>query len=526
MENSLETKKDLEIKAKQLIDNSPCEAISIYQTIYKHHNDVFNNWDAFFVMKAMRNCPTIDLDWCYEIVNKFREEKVCNIYGWLILDKCVKGKTRLELLENEKYIESLIEICPQKNLIENNSFPCPTTISVFKLCDAHSENLFNARKINELLSKINYEFLSNSPQTIDTEKRGSVELASDLEKYFALKTKALIKLNDYSSCKELCKIALNKIAVFHYDNDMWFKMRIGLCEEGLGNTSVSEQIFQELLSSKSGSNKWFLYRDLSQIYFDNDDFEKSWKYAVMATFFDNEPHFFIGLYLLQARILFKLKRTSEAALLSELIASILNEQQWNDRLEYNKLFNYFGTNRNNVRPVQEVIKDLKKFWIKEKYGENAKVEGIIISIHPNGKFGKIKDNKGEIIPFSKKDFTTRIKDLNIYKEAKVKFFLMKNYDNKDVAEQIELADQKTTEQTPIKKKIYNQLLEGEVIKILHNNERGKAGFIKCNEVQHYFSVPTTFNLSTVIDLGTRVTFEVIPGKEDKKDLVKIKNIIL
>ena len=31
-------------------------------------------------------------------------------------------------------------------------------------------------------------------QTIETQERGAVELSSDLEKYFALKTKALLKL--------------------------------------------------------------------------------------------------------------------------------------------------------------------------------------------------------------------------------------------------------------------------------------------------------------------------------------------
>src|SRR5690606_19782904 len=151
------------------------------------------------------------------------------------------------------------------------------------------------------------------------------------EKFFSLKTKALIKLEMYEECKELAELALQKLNKFHTDNDLWFKMRIALSEEGLGNHEASEHQLSELLSSRAGSNKWFLYRDLAEVCFEKGENEKAWKYAVDATFHGNEPGFMIKLYMLQAKILYKLVRSDDGKLMAELIAAILKEEGWKEK---------------------------------------------------------------------------------------------------------------------------------------------------------------------------------------------------
>jgi len=249
------TKRELEDQAKALILPNPEEAVKLYHEIYDTFQEQFNNWDAFYAIKALRASTINELKWASDLVEKYKEEKVCNLYGWLVFDKCIKGKNRSEILSYKNYISKLPEICLQKNLKEENSFPCPTTISVLKLCDAHAENLFNARKINDLLNGLDYRLLSDKAKTIETQERGEVELSSDLEKYFALKTKALFKLGEYESCIEFCNIGLNTLSKFHYNNDLWFRMRIALSEDKLGNHIQSEVLFQELLSSKAGSDK-------------------------------------------------------------------------------------------------------------------------------------------------------------------------------------------------------------------------------------------------------------------------------
>ncbi len=440
----METKRDFEAKAKALITTNPDEAIKLYHELWETFPDQFNAWDAFYTVKAMRASKSPNLTWANELAEKYKGDRVGNLYGWLIFDKCVKGKNRTELLANESLIACLINLAPQKSLKEDDAFPCPTTISILKLCDAHAENLFNARRINELLSELDYSIMSDKSKTIETQERGEVELSSDLEKYFALKTKALLKLGEFESCKEYCKKGLEVIQKFHYNNDLWFKMRIALSEDKLGNHETSENIFQELLTSKAGNDKWFLYRDIAEVYFEQKDFAKAWKYAVDAAFYGNEPHFLIGLYLLQARILFKLERPIEGKILSELIAAILKEQQWNDKTEYSKLFTYYNIDRTTLPTVNEIIKKARKFWQNERYGSKPKLKGTIISIHKNGKIGRIKDQNGNLVGFHKKDLVKKMKSIENLTGATVEFFIMESYDRKNIAENITITEQSAT----------------------------------------------------------------------------------
>jgi hypothetical protein len=255
----METKRDIEEKAKGLFVAKPDEALKLYRLLYENYSEEFNEWDAFFTIKTMRVSNNIDLDWAHELVLKFKNEKVSNLYGWLIFDKCVKGQNKNGILSNDKHIQNLHLLSNQKNLQLDDTYPCPTTISILKLCDANAENLFNAKRINELLNCLDYNLLSKKSTTRETVERGDIEIASDFEKYFALKTKALFKLSEYTDCIQSCKIALDTISDFHYNNDLWFKMRIALSEDKLGNHELSETLLQELLSSRAGNDKWFLY---------------------------------------------------------------------------------------------------------------------------------------------------------------------------------------------------------------------------------------------------------------------------
>ena len=42
------SKRDIELKAKSLVESSPQEAVLLYQKLWSEFNNEFNNWDAFF----------------------------------------------------------------------------------------------------------------------------------------------------------------------------------------------------------------------------------------------------------------------------------------------------------------------------------------------------------------------------------------------------------------------------------------------------------------------------------------------
>lgn len=434
----METKEEIASKAKALMETDPDRASELYSGLWNEYPEQCDVWDAFYTMKAMRRASSPNLLLAGKIIEKFKEdEKVQNLYAWLVFDRCVKNKNRNELIKNEKIISNLVRLVPQKKLKEDDRFPCPVTIAVFKLCDAHAENFFHAGKIKTLLSTLNPEIMSDKVKTLSTPERGDIELPSDLEKYYSLMTKALFKLGEFESCKTLCNEALEMISKLHFNNDLWFNMRIALSEEALGNHEASEQRLKKLLKSKAGNDKWFLYRDISEIYFEQKEYEKAWKYAVEAAFYGNEPHFLIGLYLLQVRILYKLQRVEQGRILAELIAAILKEQQWNDA-DYLKLFNFYKIDRSNLLSVVEIMKIVRRFWQQERYGHLTKQVGEIVSIHKNGKKGKIKIRNGETMDFYKKDLVKRMKTIESLDGAQVEFYVMESFDGNHKAEQIEI----------------------------------------------------------------------------------------
>lgn len=63
--------------------------------------------------------------------------------------------------------------------------------------------------------------------------------------------------------------------------------------------------------------------------------------------------------------------------------------------------------------------------------------------------------------------------------------------------------------------------QGEVVRILHDNERGKVGFLSSNGKEYYFSVGSSFHLTPKIVIGSIVNFKIIPATAEKKEQIRI-----
>lgn len=68
-------------------------------------------------------------------------------------------------------------------------------------------------------------------------------------------------------------------------------------------------------------------------------------------------------------------------------------------------------------------------------------------------------------------------------------------------------------------------LQGEIIKLLHDNERGKDGFIKSEDNEFYFSASPNWHLTTELTVGKKVVFKVIPAEDGKKEQTRILKLI-
>lgn len=433
-------KRDLEQQAKSLKDSNPSEAIKIYHEIWKDYNAEFNGWDAFFTIQTLRkiDCSNAEIDWALELADKFPEERVTNLLGWLVFDKLVKHANKQELINNELKILKMAQIVPQKNLSEIKSYPCPVTMSLLNLAKNYSKP-FNKNKVQQILDLINPDFLSPKENTRNEDSEDSY--SSDFERYVSLNSKLLIKLEKFSECIKWCEIGLRKLESFHGNNDLWFKMRIALSEDKLGNHEKGEKLLNEIVSSRVGSDKWFIYKEISEIYFEQKEYSKAWTLSLEALYHGNDPKFLSGLLLLQAKILFKLNRGEEGKLFAELIAAIIKEYNWGERQIYSRLFSYYKINFENLLPLNDLFFKVQKFGDAERYKDFPISNGTIISVHKNGKIGRIKDELGIIIDFHKKDLKKKLRSIENLKGSQVKFYCIKSVSGAIRAESIEVLSQ-------------------------------------------------------------------------------------
>ena len=438
----METKRELQIKANLLIDSSPKESIAIGEKIWNDFEgtDEFNLYDALQVLKATKNDSEVDFDFIFAVAKKFSDkEEVINRFKWFAFQKYLKNKKNIALLPNEVNINKMLLLTSQSNLREDDTYPCPYTIATIELAKGHSKNLFNGKKVNEYLDKLNPILLSkkNNNYVKDGEE---VKVASDLESYYALKTKALLKIEQFADCKSLCELALNDLEEFHYNNDLWFQMRIALCYEKLGELEKSEELFQKLLSTKAGNDKWFLYYDIADLYYHQNNLEKALKHSINATFYGTDLDKMNGLLLLQIRIFVKLKRLDDGKIIAELVASIIKKYDLKVKQDYDNLFKYFGIDFQNCKEFNIIYKIAHHLWVLERYKGLYEITGEIISINPNGKFGKITTLDNRTFSFHKRHFNEKQRNINGLKDSKVTFVEMKSFDGKKVAENIKILE--------------------------------------------------------------------------------------
>jgi len=505
----MQTKREIEEKARGLISTNPEEAVALYKEILSNYSAEFNDWDAFYTLKALKSLKNIerrDIVFAQDIVKNYNTEKVQHNYGWLIHSHYIKNKKNDQIIRFEDLIQTLPDFSPQINRNKDNTYPCPTTISLFKLCDIYSENAFNAKKINDTLNKLDYNLLSTQPSnTINNEKGESIH-ASDFEKYISYKTKALLKLGEYKYCLDLCQIALTKLKKFHNNNDMWFKMRIALSEHKIGNQEKAKELLVELINTKKGNDKWYLYKNIADILYENKDYQTAWKYSIEAATTGNDPQYMIQLFLLQARILFILNRKEEGKIFAELIASILKEQDWKVKEEYKKLLNFYNISQDNLISVKDLMKELCALLDNERYYGLEKNNGDITWIHPSGKKGKITDSHGNKYHFHKKHIENLKNPLDKYKGHPVEFYLVERVNGEFVPEKIQIKEiDLTEEQKSLIGKEFKGIVKnitdyGVFIRLENNND----GLLHKNNMSN--SLANTF--TTTLQLGNSISVQV------------------
>ena len=402
----------------------------------------------------------------YDIeINSETNERILNSYGWLLWSKYKSENSNVSNSENENdYFEEdeetldninfhydkneliqRIEILIPILLNINNDYSKTLTSNLFSIVlkSEKKKPSPNWKLINDFCNNFNPEDLSTDCSTIQVERKGQLkdmELASDMENWFAYKTKSLLKIGEWQECFDISKKALESIENFHYSNDVWFARRVALAKKNLGNTEETIEELQTILRKKK---EWFIQKELSELYFEKEDFEKAFKYSIDAITNFGPLEFKVDLLYLLGRI-HKNKNELELAFKHFSLSKLIRQkEEWKVPQKLNDALSQFEQQEIVLSEMNKLKSELKKYWNN----------------------------------FKPKQENRRNNNPNIQ--------------------------------------------NGEIVRIMHDNERGKDGFLKCNGTEYYFSLSANYHLTPKISIGSKVRFKIIPAENGKKEQTRI-----
>ena len=394
------------------------------------------------------------------------KERILTAYGWLLWSKYKAENLNLNNSEEHSYhFEDDEEYIPDENLhysknelIEKIESLIPLLLNInSNFSNTLISNLFsivlktekkkpspNWKLVNDFCNHFEPEQLSKDCSTIQVERKGQLremELASDMENWYAYKTNALLKLGEWRECLELSKKALKEFNNFHYSNDVWFSRRIALSKRNLGNT---EETIAELEAILRRKKEWFIQKELADLYFEKSNLDQALKFSIDAINNFGPLEFKIDLLYLMGKI-YQQKGESIMALKHfSLSKSIRQNEGWKIPQKLSdELQKYDNASKQEI-DLHNLESELKKYWK---------------SLPPN----KHKSNKSD------------------------KF-------------------------------------QGFISRFLHNNERGKDGFLKCGNKEYYFSLSANYHLTPKIDINSKVVFHVSSSNDRKKEFARITGI--
>ena len=395
-------KRDSIDKAKALVKDSKVEeASTLFNEVLETFPDDINGWDTFFIIQCQRaggNIKNLN-DWVEKQKNF---DKVQNIYSWLLYDIHVKKFQLSNITQHEPGIRKLLEYSNQKDYsIEGvDDIPCPYTLGVFKLIKNYRKPNLNIAKVAEWIEKLDPDKLSCKENVFTDQTGKERRLASPYEDYYAILSSLRIKEERFNECIELCDFALENIERFHYDNNIWFKRRKALSLIKIDREEEGFELLISLSKDRKG-DKWFLYHEIAEVYFENEDFSHALEYCKKGIKAYGDEAFKINLLILTARTLFKLGRIKDAGLLAKYLVGISLVHELKEKQDLQRIISYFKIDigtidepkkylSENRRKVDELF-HINRSRNKRKGKKLNKHQRKNIQVKPGEEFrGKIK----------------------------------------------------------------------------------------------------------------------------------------
>jgi len=370
------------------------EAIEVYRVLWEEHRDQCNEWDgwgyAFSLRKLGRSQEALQV--CREAIPLNPNlDHLTSLCGWCLYDVEIK-RTDAEIQQNEgRFLEAADEIL---QLGKPGKFSAHAR-ALMRVVDYYRQKPTSpAAKILEWCDRIQPEQLSNESGRGPDGKGRTVEYASDREKWYACRCKALFDLGRYEECIELAEQALTAFPKLHHDNDVWFKWRIALSKAELGDRETAISELEALLSRK---RDWFVHHKIAQYLLDLGRTDEALERAVEAVLGPgpSDLGFKWELFLLIGRIFQARGEMDQARKHVLLAAKVRQEEDWRIPPELSQAISEMGVDMSSQISAQELHREIRRDWQALKVSDMPQGQGEIKNMLSNGKAGFIRGDDGQ-----------------------------------------------------------------------------------------------------------------------------------
>lgn len=400
MNNVAEMKEQASVLRKQ---DKYEEAVALYRVLWQEHREQCDEWDGWGYAQSLRKLGRSQeaLDVCREAYPlKPDFDYLRNLYAWCIYDLEIKRNDSEIRKDASRFFEAADAIL---KLVEPGQYS-PYVRTLFRIIDyCRSQLSHPAERILEWCDRTQPEQLSGVPGRGPGGKGKIVEYASDREKWYSNRCRALHEAGRFKDCIQCCQEALSQFRRFHHDNDIWFKWRIALSRAELGDKETAISELKALLSRK---RDWFIHHRIAQYYLDLGQTDEALDHAVEALLgpSPSDLGFKWELFLLTGRILQSRSEMEDARKHVLLAAKVRQEQDWKIPPELTEAASQMDVDLGTDVSARALHKELKPYWRSLKVADMPEGQGEIKNMLSHGGAGFIRGDNGEDYYFSTKWF--------------------------------------------------------------------------------------------------------------------------
>lgn len=407
------------------------EALEIYRELWEAHRQEFDEWSTWNYAKSAQKCGHHDeadqvARYCYEQWPDFDLGR--QVLAWSHYYRFFQGDPNNGGPQTSDYweaAEEVVSLCEEDPYSKYSPFSRVLFSVVDELEDGPSTQA-NAEKRLEWLKHMDPDRLSAQADSFRDDSGKHREVASDREDWYSHMSKALLDAERHEDCIQLCQEALQRIPELHYDNDVWFKVRIAKAKAALGRTEEAMADLKEIVPKKP---EWHIYKELATLAYQLNQYDEALRYGAEAALRDGPLHFKWEAFLLMAVTLRESDEADLAKRHARLAARIRGEKGWNIEGRTKELLNEFEVDPGEGPPPKKLFQDLKDQWNEWTREALPHHQGVIDWVHDEKPFGFIEiDGKDESVYFETRSFDGA--EERCTGGTRVQFYVKESYDKK------------------------------------------------------------------------------------------------